>query len=90
MKNATMDKLFKGIDYLTGILTGLMVLFVFLNVVLRTCFNSGLTWSEELSRYLFVFVTYVGAISAMRVDVDVCGVSTADCNFDVYSGAWFW
>ena len=66
MKNATMDKLFKGIDYLTGILTGLMVLFVFMNVVLRTCFNSGLTWSEELSRYLFVFVTYVGAISAMR------------------------
>ena len=68
MKNATMDKLFKGIDYLTGILTGLMVLFVFMNVVLRTCFNSGLTWSEELSRYLFVFVTYVGAISAMRVN----------------------
>ena len=68
MKNATMDKLFKGIDYLPGILTGLMVLFVFLNVVLRTCFNSGLTWSEELSRYLFVFVTYVGAISAMRVN----------------------
>ena len=68
MKNATMDKLFEGIDYLTGILTGLMVLFVFMNVVLRTCFNSGLTWSEELSRYLFVFVTYVGAISAMRVN----------------------
>ena len=68
MKNAKMDKLFKGIDYLTGILTGLMVLFVFMNVVLRTCFNSGLTWSEELSRYLFVFVTYVGAISAMRVN----------------------
>ena len=68
MKNATLDKLFKGIDYLTGILTGLMVLFVFMNVVLRTCFNSGLTWSEELSRYLFVFVTYVGAISAMRVN----------------------
>lgn len=68
MKNATMDKLFKGIEYLTGILTGLMVLFVFMNVVLRTCFNSGLTWSEELSRYLFVFVTYVGAISAMRVN----------------------
>lgn len=68
MKNARMDKLFKGIDYLTGILTGLMVLFVFMNVVLRTCFNSGLTWSEELSRYLFVFVTYVGAISAMRVN----------------------
>jgi len=66
--NKLLDKLFKGIDYFTGILTGLMVLFVFLNVVLRICFNSGLTWSEELSRYLFVFVTYIGAISAMRVN----------------------
>lgn len=66
--NKFLDKLFKGIDYFTGILTGLMVLFVFLNVVLRICFNSGLTWSEELSRYLFVFVTYIGAISAMRAN----------------------
>ncbi len=63
-----MDKLFKGIDYFTGILTGLMVLFVFVNVMLRICFDSGLTWSEELSRYLFVFVTYIGAISAMRAN----------------------
>lgn len=69
------DKLFKGIDILTGILTGLMVLFVFLNVVLRTFFNSGLTWSEELSRYLFVFVTYVGAISAMHANAHI-GVDT--------------
>lgn len=68
MRNSVMDKLFKGIDYLTGIFTGLMVVFVFLNVVLRVFFNSGLTWSEELSRYLFVFVTYIGAISAMRVN----------------------
>lgn len=66
--NKFFDKLFKGIDYFTGILTGLMVIFVFLNVVLRIFFNSGLTWSEELSRYLFVFVTYIGAISAMRVN----------------------
>lgn len=62
------DKLFKGIDCFTGILTGLMMFFVFLNVILRAFFNSGLTWSEELSRYLFVFVTYIGAISAMRVN----------------------
>lgn len=72
---AFIDKLFKGIDILTGILTGLMVLFVFLNVVLRTFFNSGLTWSEELSRYLFVFVTYIGAISAMHANAHI-GVDT--------------
>lgn len=62
------DSLFKGIDYFTGILTGLMVLFVFVNVMLRICFASGLTWSEELARYLFVFVTYIGAVSAMRAN----------------------
>ena len=48
--NKLVDKLFKGIDYFTGILTGLMVFFVFLNVVLRTFFNAGLTWSEDLAR----------------------------------------
>ncbi|MEG1732678.1 MAG: TRAP transporter small permease subunit, partial [Longicatena sp.] len=61
-----LNKLFKWVDYFTGILTGLMVFFVFLNVVLRMIFNSGLTWSEEISRYLFVYVTYIGAISAMH------------------------
>lgn len=73
--NKVMDKLFKGIDYFTGILTGLMVLFVFLNVVLQTFFNAGLTWSEELARYLFVYVTYIGAISAMRANAHL-GVDT--------------
>lgn len=66
--NKLLDKVFKVIDVFTGILTGAMVLFVFLNVVLRMVFNSGLTWSEELSRYLFVSVTYIGAISAMRAN----------------------
>lgn len=66
--NKLLDKLFLAIDYFTGILTGLMVFFVFLNVMLRTFFSSGLTWSEELARYLFVYVTYIGAISAMRAN----------------------
>ena len=66
--NKLLDKVLRGIDIFTGILTGAMVLFVFLNVVLRMVFNSGLTWSEELARYLFVAVTYIGAISAMRAN----------------------
>ena len=73
--NRLIDKLFHAIDCFTGILTGLMVLFVFLNVVLRTFFNSGLTWSEELARYLFVYVTYIGAISAMHSTAQL-GVDT--------------
>jgi TRAP-type C4-dicarboxylate transport system permease small subunit len=61
-----LDKVFKAIDYIMGVMIGLMILFVFLNVVLRAGFRAGLSWSEELSRYLFIFVTYIGAIGAMR------------------------
>ena len=43
-----------------------MVVLVFGNVVLRYGFNSGLTTSEELSRWLFVWLTFLGAIVAMK------------------------
>ncbi len=37
---------------------------VFLNVVLRYGFNSGLVMSEELSRFFFVWLTFIGAVLA--------------------------
>lgn len=43
-----------------------MVVLVFGNVVLRYGFNSGITTSEELSRWLFVWLTFLGAIVAIR------------------------
>ena len=41
-----------------------MVALVFLNVVLRYVFNSGISISEELSRFLFVWLIFAGAIVA--------------------------
>jgi TRAP-type transport system small permease protein len=43
-----------------------MVILVFGNVVLRYGFNLGITVSEEVSRWLFVWLTFLGAIVAMR------------------------
>ncbi|XAH26272.1 TRAP transporter small permease [Xylophilus sp. GW821-FHT01B05] len=43
-----------------------MVLMVFGNVVLRYGFNSGISVSEEVSRWLFVWMTFLGAIVAVR------------------------
>ncbi len=43
-----------------------MVFMVFGNVVLRYIFNSGITVSEEMSRFVFVWLTFLGAIVAMR------------------------
>jgi TRAP-type C4-dicarboxylate transport system permease small subunit len=43
-----------------------MVILVFGNVVLRYGFNSGITVSEEVSRYLFIWLTFIGAVIAMH------------------------
>ncbi|HZG14774.1 MAG TPA: TRAP transporter small permease [Candidatus Bathyarchaeia archaeon] len=43
-----------------------MAILVFGNVVLRYAFNSGITWSEEMSRFLFVWLTFLGAIGALK------------------------
>jgi TRAP-type C4-dicarboxylate transport system permease small subunit len=42
-----------------------MVVMVFGNVVLRYAFDSGITVSEELSRFLFVWLTFLGAVIVM-------------------------
>jgi TRAP-type C4-dicarboxylate transport system permease small subunit len=43
-----------------------MVVLVFTNVALRYLFNSGIPTSEELSRWLLVWLTFLGAIVALR------------------------
>ena len=43
-----------------------MVVMVFGNVVLRYAFNSGITVSEELSRWFFVWMTFLGAIVGLE------------------------
>ena len=50
--------------WLMVIIIASMALLVFLNVVLRYGFNSNLTITEEMGRYLFVWLTFLGGISA--------------------------
>lgn len=45
-----------------------MVAMVFGNVMLRYLFDSGIAVSEELSRVLFVWVSFLGAVAVMRQD----------------------
>ncbi len=56
----------KAIEYLIAACMAAMVVLVFGNVFLRYGFNSGITLSEELSRWLFVWMTFMGAIVALR------------------------
>lgn len=49
-------------EALLAIGLAVMVLMVFGNVVLRYAFDSGITVSEEVSRFVFVWLTFGGAV----------------------------
>ncbi|HOB94946.1 MAG TPA: TRAP transporter small permease [Aquabacterium sp.] len=60
------DHLFRAIDWLLAGLLLAMVVMVFGNVVLRYAFNSGIGVAEELSRFCFIWLTFIGAVSVTR------------------------
>ena len=60
------DLFFKLLEFLVVACLVAMVAMVFGNVVLRYAFNSGITVSDEMSRYCFIWLTYIGAMVAMR------------------------
>jgi TRAP-type C4-dicarboxylate transport system permease small subunit len=69
------DGLFKVAEAFLAVCMVSMVVMVFGNVVLRYIFNSGITISEEMSRYVFVWLVFVGAVVAMRENAHL-GVDT--------------
>jgi TRAP-type C4-dicarboxylate transport system permease small subunit len=60
------DAYFRLLRFFIAACLAVMVVLVFGNVVLRYAFNSGITVSEELSRWIFVWLTFVGALVALR------------------------
>ena len=60
------DGYFRALRFFIVVCLAAMVVLVFGNVVLRYAFNTGITISEEVSRWLFVWMTFVGAIIALR------------------------
>ena len=66
MLNALIDRVCRWINLVIALALAVMVLLVFGNVVLRYAFNSGISVSEELSRWLFVWITFLGAIVAVK------------------------
>lgn len=57
---------FKGIEWFLVILLTMMVTLVFANVVLRYVFNYGIVFSEEVSRFMFMWITLIGALVVMK------------------------
>ncbi|MDG5973628.1 tripartite ATP-independent periplasmic transporter DctQ component [Hydrogenophaga taeniospiralis CCUG 15921] len=66
MLTVLIDRCARWIHVLIALALAAMLLLVFGNVVLRYAFNSGISVSEELSRWLFVWITFLGAIVAVK------------------------
>lgn len=60
------DAYFKLLEFILFLCMTGMVVMVFGNVVLRYGFNSGILISEELSRFLFIWMTFIGAVVVLR------------------------
>lgn len=45
---------------------------IFVGVVMRVFFKSGIGWQEELSRILYVLVVYLGASYGIKSDDHIC------------------
>ena len=60
------DLFYRFLEILLILLLAGMAIMVFGNVVLRYGFNSGLNVSDEMSRYFFVWLTFIGAVVAFR------------------------
>lgn len=60
------DRAAKALEALIASFLALMGIMVFGNVVLRYGFNSGITFSEEVSRYVFIWLTFLSAVVAVK------------------------
>ncbi|MFA5527608.1 MAG: TRAP transporter small permease [Peptostreptococcales bacterium] len=64
-KNA-IDKINQCVEYVTIVLIAVMVIVVFLQVIFRFIIERSLAWSEEMARYLLIWVTFLGASIGMK------------------------
>ena len=60
------DTFTRALEVLMVLCLAIMLVMVFGNVVLRLFFNTGIDLSEEIPRFAFVWLTFLGAIVGMR------------------------
>jgi len=60
------DGFFRGLELVLVLLMIAMVVMVFGNVMLRWFANDGIQISEEMSRFCFVWLTFIGAVVVAR------------------------
>jgi C4-dicarboxylate transporter DctQ subunit len=62
-------------EYICGILLGIMLIVILVQILFRGYLNFSLSWTEELARYIMIWFTYIGAIVCLwqgsHITIDV-------------------
>ena len=67
-----LDKIFStAVEWLMFLAFVVMVVLVFINVVGRYVFRMGIIEAEEISRILFVWITYLGAVLCFKASTHI-------------------
>lgn len=53
-------------EYILVPLFAVMVIVLFSQIIMRSIFNSSITWSEELARYCFIYIVFIGISYAVK------------------------
>jgi len=70
----------RSVEWITSLLTIVMVVVVSLQITNRYIFNNPLSWTEEVSRFIFVWITFLGAFLALKSKAHI-GVSSFMARF---------
>jgi len=68
----------KFVIYLVLFLMAVLVSLVFIQVVLRYVFSNGLVWVEELDRYIFVWLMFLGIAMGVYKQKHIAITAVAD------------
>lgn len=55
----------RALEYLCAALLIVIVLIIFANVIGRYFFHAPLRWSDEVAQYMFLWLSYLGALAAL-------------------------
>ncbi|MDI6600824.1 MAG: TRAP transporter small permease [Thermoanaerobacteraceae bacterium] len=57
---------YKFLEYVSAILLVIMVIIVFANVIFRYFLDFSIASTEELSRFMFIWISFIGSALALR------------------------
>jgi len=66
MHNRVVKALDRAEDVILAVMLVVMVGAIFLQVVMRYVFNNSLSWSEELGKFMFIWISWIGISIGQR------------------------